>query len=140
MNAFSDESLSQEWVPKGLYPLVPSRSDREIGESGDPLISNRRNNYMEANTNIPSWMEDPSVQDIPREKLAFLSQLYQQGQGKTQKEMKSFLMPMMAQARQKGLTFTPKELQIAVAAIRKASTPEELRQIDQIMSKASEKK
>ena len=95
---------------------------------------------MEPTTDIPSWMEDPSVQDIPREKLAFLSQLYQQGQGKNQKEMMSFLMPMMAQARQKGLTFAPKELQIAVAAIRKASTPEELRQIDQIMSKAKEKK
>ncbi|MDE6516888.1 MAG: hypothetical protein K2L18_03435 [Acetatifactor sp.] len=95
---------------------------------------------MEANTNIPSWMEDPSVQDIPQEKLAFLSQLYQQGQGKTQKEMMSFLMPMMAQAKQKGLTFTPKELQIAVAAIRKASTPEELRQIDQIINKANGKK
>ena len=95
---------------------------------------------MEPTTDIPSWMEDPSVQDIPREKLALLSQLYQQGQGKNQKEMMSFLMPMMAQARQKGLTFTPKELQIAVAAIRKASTPEELRQIDQIMSKAKEKK
>lgn len=64
---------------------------------------------MEPTTDIPSWMEDPSVQDIPREKLAFLSQLYQQGQGKNQKEMMSFLMPMMAQARQKGLTFTPKE-------------------------------
>lgn len=94
---------------------------------------------MEPNVDIPSWMEDPSVQSIPREKLAFLSQLYHQGQGKTQKEMMAFLMPMMAQAKQKGLTFTPQELQIAVAAIRKASTPEELRQIDQIMSKAKEK-
>ena len=95
---------------------------------------------MEPTTDIPNWMEDPSVQDIPREKLAFLSQLYQQGQGKSQKEMMKFLMPMMAQAKQKGLTFTPRELQIAVAAIRKSSTPEELRQIDQIMSKAKEKK
>ena len=94
---------------------------------------------MEPNNDIPSWMEDPSVQSIPQEKLAFLSQLYQQGQGKSQKEMMAFLMPMMAQAKQKVLTFTPKELQIAVAAIRKASTPEELRQIDQIMSKAREK-
>ncbi len=61
---------------------------------------------MEPTTDIPNWMEDPSVQGIPREKLAFLSQLYQQGQGKSQKEMMSFLMPMMAQAKQKGLTFT----------------------------------
>lgn len=93
---------------------------------------------MDSATDIPGCMEDPSVQNIPREKLAFLSQLYQQGQGKSQKEMMAFLMPMMAQAKQKGLTFTPQELQIAVAAIRRASTPEELRQIDQIMSKAKE--
>ncbi len=93
---------------------------------------------MDSATDIPGWMEDPSVRNIPREKLAFLSQLYQQGQGKSQKEMMAFLMPMMAQAKQKGLTFTPQELQIAIAAIRRASTPEELRQIDQIMSKAKE--
>lgn len=91
---------------------------------------------MEPTADIPSWMEDPSVQNIPSEKLAFLSQLYKQGQGKSQKEMMAFLMPMMTQARQKGLTFTPQELQIAIAAIRKASTPEELRQIDKIMDKA----
>lgn len=91
---------------------------------------------MEPTADIPSWMEDPSVQNIPSEKLAFLSQLYKQGHGKSQKEMMAFLMPMMAQARQKGLTFTPQELQIAIAAIRKASTPEELRQIDKIMDKA----
>ncbi|MCI9073988.1 MAG: hypothetical protein HFH80_14580 [Lachnospiraceae bacterium] len=111
----------------------------ESAPEGDMRNNNRRY-YMEPTTGIPNWMEDPSVQDIPREKLAFLSQLYQQGQGKSQKEMMSFLMPMMAQAKQKGLTFTPKELQIAIAAIRKSSTPEELRQIDQIISKAKEKK
>lgn len=94
---------------------------------------------MEPNTDIPGWMEDPDVQSIPREKLAFLAQLYRQGQGKDQKEMMAFLMPMIAQARQKGLTFTPKELQTAVAAIRRASTPEELRQIDRIMNSAREK-
>lgn len=90
---------------------------------------------MESKNDIPSWMEDPSVQNIAPEKLAFLSQLYNQGQGKSQKEMMAFLMPMLAQAKKKGLTFTPQELQIAIAAIREASSPQELQQIDQILKK-----
>ncbi len=94
---------------------------------------------MKPTADTPSWMEDPSVQNIPPEKLAFLSQLYQQGQGKSQKEMMRFLMPMLTQARQKGLTFTPQELQIAVSAIRKSSTPDELRQIDRILNQSKKK-
>ncbi len=78
---------------------------------------------MESITDMPGWMEDPSVQKISPEKLAFLSQLYRQGQGKSQKEMMAFLMPMMAQARQKGLTFTHQELQIAITANLRAITP-----------------
>lgn len=35
----------------------------------------------------PLWMQDDLVKDIPREKLDFLSKLFAQGHGKSQKEM-----------------------------------------------------
>ena len=41
----------------------------------------------------PLWMQDDLVKDIPREKLDFLSKLFAQGHGKSQKEMMALLMP-----------------------------------------------
>jgi len=85
----------------------------------------------------PAWMSDPLVKDIPRKKLDFLGQMFTQGQGKSQKEMMMFMMPMMKKAKQENLTFTPQEMSAAIAAIKKHSSEEELKQIDKILEKAS---
>ena len=58
----------------------------------------------------PLWMQDDLVKDIPREKLDFLSKLFAQGHGKSQREMMALLMPAMRKAKQERLTFTPQEL------------------------------
>ncbi len=84
----------------------------------------------------PAWMSDPLVKDIPRKKLDFLGQMFAQGQGKSQKEMMMFMMPMMKKAKQENLTFTPQEMSAAIAAIKKHSSEEELKQIDKILEKA----
>lgn len=55
----------------------------------------------------PLWMQDDLVKDIPREKLDFLSKLFAQGHGKSQKEMMALLMPAMRKAKQEHLTFAP---------------------------------
>ncbi len=85
------------------------------------------------------WMEDESVRHIPKEKLEFLGELAQGGHGKNQKEMMTYVMTVMKKAREKGLTFSPTELQIIIAAIKKNSSPEELAQMDEIMKKAPHK-
>lgn len=84
----------------------------------------------------PAWMSDPLVSEIPERKLQFLGQLFSKGHGKSQKEMMSLLMPMMKKAQQEGLTFTPQEMSAAIAAIKKHSSEEELKQIDKILEKA----
>jgi len=81
----------------------------------------------------PLWMQDDLVKDIPREKLDFLSKLFAQGHGKSQKEMMALLMPAMRKAKQEHLTFTPQEMQAAITAIKKYSTESELRQIENIL-------
>lgn len=88
------------------------------------------------NQTLPPWMEDSLVQSIPKEKLRFLEQMFLEGQGKSQKELMSFLLPMMKKAKQENLTFTPQEIQAAISAIRKYSTIEEKRKIDKILKKA----
>ncbi len=83
----------------------------------------------------PEWMSDPLVKDIPQKKLDFLGKMFDEGHGKSQKEMMAFMMPMLKRARQENLTFTPQEMNAAIAAIRKHSSAEELSQIDKILEK-----
>ena len=86
--------------------------------------------------NKPLWMEDPLVKEIPKQKLQFLEQLFAKGHGKSQKDMMALLMPMLKKAKQENLTFTPQEMNAAIAAIRKHSSAEELSQIDKILDKS----
>ncbi len=92
---------------------------------------------MEPNGTMPAWMADPLVKDIPERKLRFLGQMFTEGHGKSQKEMMAFLMPMMKKAKQENLTFTPQEMNAAIAAIKKHSSEEELKQIDKILEKSA---
>lgn len=92
--------------------------------------------------NRPAWMEDELVKEIPQEKLNLLNQMFNEanirkqtaGAMKSQKQMLLLMMPVFKKAKAANLSFTPKELQAAIAAIRKYSSPEELRQIDDICS------
>lgn len=88
------------------------------------------------NNGRPAWMTDPLVKEIPEKKLQFLERLFADGHGKSQKEMMAFLMPMMKKAKQENLTFTPQEVNAAIAAIKKYSSAEELKQIDKILEKS----
>lgn len=92
----------------------------------------------ESNTR-PAWMEDELVKDIPEAKLEFLNKMFndanlrkQNLKTNNQAEMLRMLMPVIKQAKAANLSFSPQELQAAIASIRKYSTPEELEQIDKI--------
>lgn len=87
---------------------------------------------------MPAWMSDPLVQDIPKKKLEFLGTMFREGQGKSQKDLMTFMMPMMKKAKQENLNFTPREMSAAIAAIKKHSSEEELKQIDNILKKAKQ--
>ena len=71
----------------------------------------------------------------PKDKLDFLERMNLIGHGKSQKELIPTLMPMMKQAKQENLTFTPQEMASAIAAIKKYSSPEELKEIDKVLKK-----
>ncbi len=86
----------------------------------------------------PAWMSDPLVQDIPRKKLDFLGEMFDRSRGKNQKDLMMLMMPMMKRAKQENLVFTPLEMSAAIAAIRKHSSAEELKQIDRILEKTGQ--
>ena len=76
------------------------------------------------------WMEDESVKNIDQIKLQFIQELYNETKGKSQKELMAYIMPMMKKAKKENLTFTPEEMQLAINAIKKYSSREELEQIN----------
>lgn len=90
---------------------------------------------MEQENLRPAWMDDELVRNIPQKKLDFAAQLFAKGHGKSQKEMMSVVLPMMKRAKAENLTFTQAELNACIQAIKKYSTEEELKKIDQLMSK-----
>lgn len=94
---------------------------------------------MDTNSQRPAWMSDELVKDIPQKKLDFLGQLFSDSHGKSQKEMMVYLMPMLKKAKAENLTFSPQEMNAAIAAIKKHSTDEELSQINNILNKAGKK-
>lgn len=89
---------------------------------------------MNQDNTKPQWMQDPLVKDISPAKLNFLSQLFVEGKGKSQKEMMAFFLPMMKKAKAENLSFTQSEITACIQAIKKHSTPEELSQIDKLMA------
>ena len=89
---------------------------------------------MEQLNTTPEWMQDPLVKDISPAKLDFLSTLFLEGKGKSQKEIMAFLMPMMKKAKAENLSFTQAEISACIQAIKKHSTQEELTQIDKLLA------
>ena len=83
----------------------------------------------------PEWMQDPLVEEIDEKKLQFLSELVEGGKGKSQREIMSFMMQKMKQAKADGLAFSSAEAGLLVEAIKRHSSKEELDKIDELMKK-----
>lgn len=87
----------------------------------------------------PEWMKDELVKDIPESKLQLLEELYTAGQGKTKDNLMRTLLPILARAKQEKISFTQEEMAMAIAAIRKYSTPEENNKINSLMNQTKKR-
>lgn len=88
---------------------------------------------MEKNTTQPEWMKEPTLKDIPEEKLIFLQQMVFESKNLSQKELIPFLMALAQRSKKASISFTQSEMTAIIDAIRKYSTPEELLKMNQIM-------
>ncbi len=86
----------------------------------------------------PVWMSDPSLSNIPIEKLDYLSVLFDKVKGKNRNELLPFLMAM-AKNKQQNISFTSDEMQRIIAAIKKAASKEEQTQIEKVIDMAAKK-
>lgn len=95
---------------------------------------------MDTNNQIPAWMQEESVKDIPCQKLEFLQKLVFESKSLSQKELLPFLMALAQRSRDENISFSQAEIKAIVEAIRKYSTPEELLKMNQIMKLMEKRK
>ena len=88
--------------------------------------------------NRPTWMSDPTISHIPQEKLDFLSEMFEKVKGKNKNELMPFLMAMHSKVKGNA-KFTAEEMQLVIAAIKRASSAEEQQQIDKVLDTAFKK-
>ena len=88
--------------------------------------------------NRPTWMSDPTISHIPQEKLDFLSEMFEKVKGKSKNELMPFLMAMHSKVKGNA-KFTAEEMQLVIAAIKRASSTEEQQQIDKVLNTAFKK-
>ncbi len=88
--------------------------------------------------NRPSWMNDPTISHIPQEKLDFLSEMFEKVKGKNKNELMPFLMAAHTKLKS-NIKFTTEEMQLVIAAIKRASSAEEQQQIDKVLNSAFKK-
>lgn len=85
-------------------------------------------------SNDRSWMDDPSLKNIDREKLTFLQNAVFDSKNLKQKEMMPYLMAMAQKAKKNKIQFTDAEMKLIVDALKKTSSKEDLVRINQALS------
>lgn len=91
-------------------------------------------------TSSPAWMQEPSVQEISRHKLDFLQKLVFESKTLSQKELLPFLMALAQRSREENISFSTKEMNAIIEALKKHSTPEEISKMNQIMRLLAQKR
>lgn len=82
------------------------------------------------------WMENPKLSGIDPEKLKLLQSLAAQGSRQDQGKMASFLMAAANTSRQRGLQFSPSEMEAIVEVLKTGKSPAEAARIDRLLSMA----
>ena len=81
---------------------------------------------------IGDWRHNPVIEDMPQEKIQFLSKLLDEMQGKNTNNMMPFLMAVTTRAGQAGIQFSDEETMAILNVLMPNMTPEEKKKVDMI--------
>ncbi|MCM1040275.1 MAG: hypothetical protein NC314_09450 [Roseburia sp.] len=83
---------------------------------------------------MASWLEDPAVAHIDKEKLDFLQMLVFESRGLTKEQMLPFLMAVAKRGRDKQISFTQEEIDTIISVLQKYAAPEELEMMNKMVA------
>jgi hypothetical protein len=81
----------------------------------------------------PEWMSDVSLKDIEYSKLEFIQKLVFELYNLSEKERLPFLLALAGRARKENISFNPEEVELIITVVKKYSTPEEVKKMDQVL-------
>lgn len=83
---------------------------------------------------MASWLDDPDVAHIDRNKLDFLQMLVFESNGLSKEQMLPFLMAVAKRGKESNISFTNDEIDIIVKTIKKYASEEDCVKMDKMMA------
>lgn len=82
-----------------------------------------------------SWMNNPTLNGIDKSKLEMLSQFASQGQSQanSQSDLMPFLMMAANSSKEKGMQFSPNEMDLIIEVLKMGKSPQEVAQMDKML-------
>lgn len=81
----------------------------------------------------PQWMQDPSLIDIPIQKLQFLQTMLFESKSYTGKELFPFFMSLAMKAKKQNISFSQEEIELIIPVLKKFASEDEIRQMNQVI-------
>lgn len=79
------------------------------------------------------WMSDPLLKDIDHSKLEFMQKLVFELYSLSEKERLPFLLALAGRAKKENISFTQQEVENIITVVKKHSSPEEVKKMDQVL-------
>lgn len=79
------------------------------------------------------WMSDPLLKDIDHSKLEFMQKLVFELYSLSEKERLPFLLALAGRAKKENISFTENEVENIITVVKKYSSPEEVKKMDQVI-------
>ena len=80
-----------------------------------------------------TWMNDPELINIAKNKLIFLEKMLFESKNHTGKELMPFFMSLAMKAKKENITFSEDEINIIIPVLKKYASDEEIKKMDQVI-------
>ncbi|MBQ8188167.1 MAG: hypothetical protein IJZ44_00085 [Lachnospiraceae bacterium] len=82
-----------------------------------------------------TWMQDPTLKEIPTYKLDFLQKLVFEMNQLSDKEKLPFLLALANRAKKENISFSQEEMEAIISVLKQNSTPEEIKRMDMMLQR-----
>ena len=79
------------------------------------------------------WMQDPTLNNIPIQKLQFLQSMLFESQKHSGKEMLPFFMSLAMKAKSQNITYSQEEIDTIIPVLKKYASDEEIAKMNQVI-------
>lgn len=79
------------------------------------------------------WMQDPTLRNIPIQKLQFLQSMLFESQKHSGKEMLPFFMSLAMKAKKQNISYSEEEINTIIPVLKKFASEDEITKMNQVI-------